>query len=176
MEEKAMGIIQHMSQTINDFSNYFKPDKEKIMFRAGDAVTKTLTLIEDSFRNREIAIEVEATDDPLINGYPNEFSQVLLNILLNARDAFTERRVREPKVVINTSTENGRAVVTVSDNAGGIPENIIDKIFDPYFTTKGPEHGTGVGLFMSKGIIEKNMGGLLSARNTYNGAEFRIEV
>jgi PAS domain S-box-containing protein len=176
MEEKAMGIIQHMSQTINDFSNYFKPDKEKIMFRAGDAVTKTLTLIEDSFRNREIAIEVQATDDPLINGYPNEFSQVLLNILLNARDAFTERRVREPKVVINTSTENGRAVVTVSDNAGGIPENIIDKIFDPYFTTKGPEHGTGVGLFMSKGIIEKNMGGLLSARNTYNGAEFRIEV
>jgi PAS domain S-box-containing protein len=176
MEEKAMGIIQHMSQTINDFSDYFKPDKERAMFRAGDAVTKTLILIEDSFRSREIAIEVQAADDPIIDGYPNEFSQVLLNILLNARDAFTERCVREPKVVINMATENGRAVVTVSDNAGGISEDIIDKIFDPYFTTKGPENGTGVGLFMSKGIIEKNMGGLLSARNTFNGAEFRIEV
>jgi PAS domain S-box-containing protein len=176
MEEKATGIIQHMSQTINDFSNYFKQDKEKLPFRAGDAVAKTLTLIEDSFRHREIAIEVNVEGDPVINGYPNEFSQVLLNILLNARDALLEREVNDPKVVINMASEDGRAVMTVTDNAGGIPEEIIDKIFDPYFSTKGPEQGTGVGLFMSKGIIEKNMGGRLTVRNTGSGAEFRIEV
>jgi len=176
LEEKTMGIIQHMSQTINDFRHYFKPDKERVPFRTGDAVAKTVTLIEDSFGSREVGIEIVTGENAVINGYPNEFSQVLLNILLNARDAFSERRVKEPKVVIKLTSENGRAVVTVTDNAGGIPEEIIDKIFDPYFTTKGPEHGTGVGLFMSKGIIEKNMGGRLTARNIGNGAEFRIEV
>lgn len=176
LEEKAMGIIQHMSQTINDFSNYFKPDKEKVPFHAGKAVAKTLNLIRDSFANRGIAIEVETETDPVVNGYPNEFSQVLLNILLNARDALTERRIGNPKVVIRLAAERETAVVTLSDNAGGIPDDIMDKIFDPYFTTKGPEHGTGVGLFMSKGIIEKNMGGRLTARNNENGAEFRIEV
>ncbi|MRR33413.1 HAMP domain-containing protein [bacterium] len=176
LEEKSMGIIHHMSQTINDFRHYFKPDKECVPFRTGDAVAKTVTLIEDSFGSRDVGIEIVTGEDAVINGYPNEFSQVLLNILLNARDAFSERGVKDPKVVINLTSENGRAVVTVTDNAGGIPEEIIDKIFDPYFTTKGPEHGTGVGLFMSKGIIEKNMGGRLTARNTGNGAEFRIEV
>jgi C4-dicarboxylate-specific signal transduction histidine kinase len=176
LEDKAAGIIQHMSRTIEDFSNYFKPDKEKIIFHAGKAVETTLCLIEDNFRSREIAIEVRSTEDPVIKGYPNEFSQVLLNILINARDAFAESGINNPKVIINMTTENGGAVVTITDNAGGIPEEIINKIFDPYFTTKGPERGTGVGLFMSKGIIEKNMGGRLSARNTGKGAEFRIEV
>ncbi len=176
LEESAMGIIQHMSQTINDFSNYFKPDKEKVPFQVSEAVSRTMTLIRDSFANREIAIEVMSVDNPVIDGYPNEFSQVLLNILLNARDALLERKIRDPKVKICLDIEHDKAVVTVNDNAGGIPEDIIEKIFDPYFTTKGPEHGTGVGLFMSKGIIEKNMGGRLTVRNTDKGAEFRIEV
>jgi two-component system CheB/CheR fusion protein len=176
MERKAMELIQHMSQTINDFRNYFKPDKERVTFPAWDAVTRTVALIEDSFRSQEIAIEITRKENPVINGYPNEFSQVLLNILLNSRDAFVSREVPSPKVDIIVTEENNRAVVTVTDNAGGIPEEILGKIFDPYFTTKGPEHGTGVGLFMSKGIIEKSMGGLISARNTGDGAEFRIEV
>jgi C4-dicarboxylate-specific signal transduction histidine kinase len=79
-------------------------------------------------------------------------------------------------VIITIEAEESRAVVTVADNAGGIPEEVMDKIFAPYFTTKGPQQGTGVGLFMSKTIIDKNMGGRLSARNTADGAEFRIEV
>lgn len=176
MEEKAMGIIQHMSRTIDDFRNYFKPDKERVTFLASEAVATTVHLIGDGFRNRGIGIEVVTGTNPSMNGYPNEFSQVLLNILLNARDAFSVRSIDGPRVVITLGKENGRAVVTVTDNAGGIPETIIDKIFDPYFTTKGPDQGTGLGLFMSKGIIEKNMGGRLTARNTGNGAEFRIEI
>jgi len=79
-------------------------------------------------------------------------------------------------VTITICREGGRAVVTIADNAGGIPEEIMSKIFEPYFTTKGPQAGTGVGLFMSKTIIEKNMGGRLAARNITNGAKFRIEV
>ena len=176
IEERSMGIIKHMSQTIDDFRNYFRPDKEKLPFSVREAVSRTLSLIEDSFKHRPIAVEVIAVDDPVIIGYSNEYCQVLLNILLNARDAFPEEIVDDAKVVITMGLESDRAVVTIADNAGGIAEDVMDKIFDPYFTTKGPDQGTGVGLFMSKAIIEKNMGGRLSARNTEGGAEFRIEV
>jgi signal transduction histidine kinase len=173
---KSMQIIQHMSRTIDDFRNFFKPDKEKVRFSVRDEVTKTLSLAEGSLQGQHISIEVVAEGDPVVEGYPNEFSQVLLNILINARDAIAERAIAAPRVVITVSGEGGRAVVTIADNAGGIPEEIIDKVFDPYFTTKGPQQGTGVGLFMSKNIIEKNMGGLLTVRNLEAGAEFRIEV
>jgi C4-dicarboxylate-specific signal transduction histidine kinase len=96
--------------------------------------------------------------------------------MINARDAFLDRKVDSPKVTINLFTEEGKSVVTITDNAGGIPADIIDKIFDPHFTTKGPDKGTGVGLFMSKIIIEKSMDGSISACNVGSGAEFRIEV
>jgi len=174
--KKSMGIIQHMSQTIDDFRNFFKPNKEKLVFKVREEVTKTLSLIEGSFQGRQTAVQVEVKGDPVIDGYPNEYSQVLLNILINARDVMTERGIPVPKVVITIDAQEGRSVVTIADNAGGIPEEIIDKVFDPYFTTKGPQAGTGVGLFMSKTIIEKNMGGLLTVRNLECGAEFRIEV
>jgi len=176
VEEKSMHIIRHMSQTINDFRNYFKPDKEKVPFHVNVAIAKTISLIEDSFKCHNIFIDINAAEDPVINGYPNEYSQVLLNILLNARDAFSERSVSAPRVTITIGTENERVFVTIADNGGGIPEEILHKIFDPYFTTKGPEKGTGVGLFMSKNIIERNLGGRLTVRNIATGAEFRIDV
>jgi C4-dicarboxylate-specific signal transduction histidine kinase len=165
-----------MSKTIDDFRNYFRPDKEKVEFRVRETIDATLSLIKDSFRSRYINIDVVAENDPIIYGYRNEFSQVLLNILNNARDILTERAIEEPRVMIRIFTEGGRAVVTIADNAGGIPEEIKGKIFDPYFTTKGPQAGTGVGLFMSKAIIENSMGGKLTGRNIADGAEFRIEV
>jgi len=172
----SMELIQHMSRTIDDFRNYFRPDKEKSTFKVTEAIENTLSLIEDSFKNQHIDIEVVAKNEPVIYGYRNEFAQALLNILNNARDALTERSIDAPKVIITIYTEDNRAIVTVTDNAGGIDKEIMGKIFDPYFTTKGPQSGTGVGLFMSKTIIEKNMGGRLVARNIANGAEFRIEV
>ncbi len=110
-------------------------------------------------------------------GYPNEFSQVILNILQNARDALLERKVSGGQVSIlsSASAENCKAVVAIADNAGGIPINILDKIFEPYFSTKGLQ-GTGIGLYMLKTIIGTNMGGQLTVSNTDQGAEFRIEV
>ena len=105
-----------------------------------------------------------------------EFSQVLLNILISAKDAFVSRGTAEPLLTIGLQREEGKAVLTITDNAGGIPDEIIEKIFEPYFTTKGPEQGTGVGLFMCKTIIEKNMNGTLSARNVADGAQFRVEM
>jgi len=174
--KKIMEVIQQMSKTIDDFRSYFKPDKEKVEFQAFEAVEKTISMLEGSFKASHILIEVQQTGDPVINGYPGEFIQVLLNILFNARDAFLARNVDDPKIRINLFAEGNKTVVTVTDNAGGIQEEIIDKIFEPYFTTKGPEQGTGVGLFMSKTIIEKNMVGSLTVRNIGGGAEFRIMV
>jgi len=172
----SMELIQHMSRTIDDFRNYFRPDKGKTEFELSGVITNTLTLIEDSFKNDQISIEIMTHDDPVITGYRNEFAQVILNILNNARDVLIEREISDPRVTISLSAEGDRAIVSIADNAGGIPEEIMSKIFDPYFTTKGPQTGTGVGLFMSKSIIEKNMGGMLTVRNTADGAEFRIEV
>ena len=173
--KKSMGLIHHMSSTIDDFRNFFGTDKEKVKFRVNAEVKKTLLLLEGCFATQQIRIEVEDSDDPFIYGYPNEFSQVLLNILINAKDEFAKKTVEDPRIRITLSGENGRTLVTISDNAGGIPEEIMGKIFDPYFTTKEPQAGTGVGLFMSKTIIEKNMGGTLSVRNQGQGAEFSIE-
>jgi two-component system CheB/CheR fusion protein len=174
---KAKQVIYHMSQTIDDFRNFFRPDKEKVLFKANDIVAKAVSLIEGSFREQRVNIEILAEEDIFIYGYPNEYSQVILNVLINARDAFIERRANEPKTVIITlSREDDKSVLTITDNAGGIAEEIMAKIFDPYFTTKGPDKGTGVGLFMSKIIIEKNMAGRLTACNVGKGAKFRIEV
>jgi PAS domain S-box-containing protein len=175
--KKAMAVIMHMSQTINDFSNYFRPDKEKSLFSVNGVVVKTLSLVEPSLKNLNIEVEVIKVTDAEINGYVQEYAQVLLNILLNCRDAFEEGNSDTPRVVtITIFKENDRSVLTVADNAGGIPEAVMGKIFDPYFTTKGPDKGTGIGLYMAKAIIEKNMGGRLSVRNSADGAEFRIEV
>lgn len=174
--ERAMDQILHMSQTINDFKNFFRPDKQKLTFRVQQVVTRTLSLIAGNFRKTAISVEINALDDPVITGYPNEYAQVLLTVFLNARDVFSERQIISPRIMITIGVEKGRSVVTIADNGGGISDDIIRRIFEAYVTTKGPERGTGVGLFMSKAIIEKNMHGSLSVRNTKEGAEFRIEV
>jgi signal transduction histidine kinase len=173
---KSMEIIKHMSKTIDDFRDYFKPEKEKADFHVIEAIKNTLSLLEGNFNDPKITIDFVGHDNPVINGYQNEFAQVFLNILINARDAIIERDIADARITITICSEDNCAVVTVSDNAGGVPVEIIDKVFDPYFTTKGPQVGTGIGLFMSKTIIEKNMGGRLSVRNTDTGAEFRIKV
>ena len=173
---KSMEIIQYMSRTIDDFRNFFSAEREKSEFRVTVAVSKALSLVEAGFNEYKIAIEKNEKDDVAVYGFPNEYAQVLLNIFMNARDVMNERNVESPRLKITVATENGVSVVTIADNAGGIAEDIIGKVFDPYFTTKGPQQGTGVGLFMSKAIIENNMGGRLSVRNTGEGAEFRIEV
>jgi len=174
--DKIMQLIQHMSRTIDDFRNFFRPEKEKSAFQLCQVVSRTLSLVEGNFSARQIKVDVIAADDPVVTGYPNEYSQVLLNILSNAADALQERNTVKPHIVVKVFTADDKAVVTVSDNAGGIGEDIIGRIFEPYYTTKEQGKGTGVGLYMAKNIIENNMNGSLTVRNTGMGAEFRIEV
>lgn len=173
---EAMKIILHMSQTIDDFRSFFRSDKKQVTFGINKVIEHTVSLIEKSFLDQQISIELTAECYPTHSGYPNEYAQVLLNILMNARDELVARAVDDARISIHSFVTGGKSVVTIADNAGGIPEEIVDRLFDPYFTTKGPDKGTGVGLFMSKTIIENNMGGCLTVRNTGKGAEFRIEV
>ena len=173
---KAMENLQHLSQTIDDFRDFTQPTTEKSLFSVEQVVAKTLSLIEASFTEWGIAIEVDISGAPQIDGYPNEFSQVLLNILMNAKDELRERRPHDARIAVSAWTEDGRTVVTITDNAGGIESEILGKVFDAYFTTKELGKGTGIGLFMSKDIIERKMAGHLSVRNVEDGAQFKIEV
>lgn len=173
---KSLSAITQMSQTIDDFMNFFNPNKAKTTFNPKDAITKALSFIEWGARRPAITFNVDAVDEILITGYANEYSQVFLNIFANARDVLAERRIAAPQVDICIFREGNRSVVTVEDNAGGIYEDVIDKVFAPYFTTKEEGKGTGIGLYMSKMIVEMNMKGLLTARNTKKGAEFRVEI
>jgi PAS domain S-box-containing protein len=172
---KATDIIQYMSQTIDDFRNFFKQNKEKQNYSLKEVLDKTLSFIEASFKNNNIQLELNVEEDIALHGYPNEYSQVLLNILNNAKDAHLKKNQFKRWVKIRAYPENEKSVVIICDNAGGIPDKIISKIFEPYFTTKEPGKGTGIGLYMSKAIIEKNMRGSLTVRNIEGGAEFRIE-
>ena len=173
---RAMDIIMHMSRTIDDFRNFFRHDKEIRSFIVNHVVSRSIEFISATLASSNIKVILTAGKDVTANGYQNEYAQVLLNILANAREALVERAVTEPVILINVTSENGCSVTTIRDNAGGIAEEILPRIFDPYFTTKEPGKGTGIGLYMSKVIIEQNMHGRLTARNVDNGAEFRIEV
>jgi PAS domain S-box-containing protein len=173
---KSMELIKHMSRTIDDFRDFFNTDKEMKLFDVAHVIDKAVELTEQSFQFPKIPITIHADGNVMVNGYRNEFAQVLINILKNARDVLVERSVETPFISVHTFVEGAASVVTITDNAGGIDEEIIDKLFDPYFTTKGPDKGTGIGLYMSKTIIETNLAGRLTVRNTGNGAEFRIEV
>jgi PAS domain S-box-containing protein len=173
--KESMALIQHMSKTIDDFRTFFKPDKGKEYFNVCQIVSRAVQLVKASFDNMQIKIVMHCNEVADTNGYPNEFSQVILNILINAKEALEANKTASPLVTIKAGIEENRTVVTISDNAGGIPDEIIYNIFDPYFSTKGPQ-GTGIGLYMSKNIIENNMSGRLSVRNSEVGAEFRIEL
>jgi PAS domain S-box-containing protein len=174
--EKGMELINFMSQTIDDFRYFFRADKLKKPFSVRESITRALSLVQASLKDNKIAIAIEADEDLQIQGFSNEFAQALLNLLGNARDALLERAVAQPLIRVKLFREGERAVLTISDNGGGIAEGIIGRIFDPHFTTKEESKGSGIGLFMAKTIIEKNMGGRLSVRNFEGGAEFRIEV
>ncbi len=173
---KVMEILQHMSQTITVFQDFTTPDKEKGLFKVDQVISNTIQLVDESLKKAGISLTVNSIGEQNIYGYPNEFSQVLMSMIMNAKDAFIEQDTVSPRIAVQSFTENGKSVVTITDNGGGIKEEIMDKVFDPYFTTKELGKGTGIGLFLSKTIIEKNMGGRLTVRNVDDGSEFRMEV
>lgn len=173
---EAMEILLHMSQTIDDFRNFFGEEKEKQEFFISKAVKRAMALVAPTLNNNNIRVEIETAADAVVNGFQNEYAQVLLNIVSNSREAAIERNISHPRIIIRIAREDEHSVLYIRDNCGGIADDVISRIFDPYFTTRGPDKGTGIGLYMSKVIIEQNMAGHLSARNVAGGVEFRIDV
>jgi len=157
--KKSKALIGYMSKTIDDFRNFFSPNKQKESFSVAAKINDTISFVSASFENNGIELVSELEDDSYINGYPNEFVQVVLNIVSNAKDAIVLHEIKNGFVKIKISKTEDKSKIEITDNGGGIPKDIIDKVFDPYFTTKDKGHGTGIGLYMSKVIIEDNMGG-----------------
>lgn len=174
----------HMSQTINDFQDFFKPNKESIKFTLEELVNNTLRIVEPIIKANFIEIKMLKHHSCTLVGPYNEYTQVLMNIFANAKDAFKSKDYENKVIKVILSKEDKYCVIEIVDNAGGIDENIIDKIFNPYFTTKAKTEGTGLGLYMSKEIVEKHMNGKIEVKNVdteYNnvkrkGVSFKIKL
>jgi len=168
--------IEHMSKTIDDFREFFKPHKQKTTFYINDNLVHLLDIIKPEFDSYNIFIQRDCGTRIFLNGYPNKFSQAILNILINAKDALVSRQIIDKKIVISLDYDlkEDTIVLIIKDNAGGIDQNIIDHIFDPYFSTKQDKNGTGLGLYMTKMIIEEHMNGKIYVSNDEEGAVFKI--
>ncbi len=174
--DKGMQLINGMSKTIDDFREFFNPNKKKALFQVREAIENAYSIVESAFASHMIEYHLEMYEDVEIKGYKNEFSQVIVNLLNNAKDVLIEKDVHPAYIRIFIIKSDDRLVIKVCDNGGGIPEDMLSKIFDPYFSTKEQGKGTGIGLYMSKMIIEDHMHGKLSATNTAEGACFNIEL
>ena len=174
--EECNVILSHMSNTISDFQNFFKPSKKKSIFSLQEECEKASFIIESSLKYNNIIFEIDIREDCDIFGYPREFSQAILNILSNAKDILVDRKIKEPNIKLILKKGSKYALIKIEDNAGGISEDIIDRIFEPYFTTKHATQGTGIGLYMSKVIIEDNMHGYINVKNGEFGAIFTIKL
>ena len=174
--EKIIQYSTHLSNTIDDFRTFFKANKKKELSSLTKIVDSTLNIIKVSIENRNISLNIDLNCDIEFETYSNEVKQVLLNIIKNAEDALLENKIQNPSISIKTYTQiPNNPTLIIKDNAGGIPDNVIDKIFDPYFSTKKAKDGTGLGLYMSKTIIEDHCGGKISALNDKDGVVFKIE-
>ena len=175
---------QFLSKTINDFRDFIKGDRIKKVFNLKDNIDSSLHFIEGAVKNNKINIVLDLKENIKIDGYENELMQCFINIFNNAKDALKEKVLKNRLIFISTHTNETKAIVAIKDNAGGIPKDIIDKVFEPYFTTKHKSQGTGLGLHMTYDLIVNGMGGTVEANNVefkyddkeYVGAEFVISL
>ncbi len=170
------GYARHLSNTIDDFRNFFSSNKEKRRFRLSECVQKALSIIGTTLKNRNIVLDMNVESDPQLFTYENELRQVILNLLKNAEDVFRENQTESPKIAIRIHAVGPKAILEIADNGGGVPAAIKERIFDPYFTTKETRDGTGLGLYMSKTIVEEHCGGTLSVYNSGEGAVFEVAL
>ena len=173
-------LISNMSATIEDFSNFFNPQKEKKSFEIKEAVNEALMILRKVIENESINLQIDVPINYKVLGVANELSQVIINLIQNAKDAFILNDIKNKKITIVLREEQilnkKYSLLEISDNAGGISKENIDKIFEPYFTTKHKSQGTGLGLFMSKMIIEKSLDGTIKHKNITEGSTFTISI
>jgi len=166
--------LNHTLSTLEEFRNFFRPNSTTKEFRISDTIDSVLVLVKDEFLKNTIKIEKEIITDIKIKGHENEFKHLILNIINNAKDAFIENNIKDKLITIKVTKNRNSSFLEIQDNAGGIPQHIINDIFKPNITTKPVGKGTGIGLYMSLQIAKKVHGDLY-VQNTSNGAKFIFE-
>ena len=174
-KKQVFSQIEHLITTLDEFRTFFRPNKNVVLFDARKAIESVLLLTKDEFIKYTIEVQVEELDKVSIEGIENEFKHIVLNIINNAKDAFNENETQERLISIKLFIKENKKYMTISDNAGGIPESVIEDIFKPNVTTKEEGKGTGIGLYMSDQIAQK-MGGSLRVENLGKGATFTLEI
>ncbi|MCD6172787.1 MAG: CBS domain-containing protein [Sulfurimonas sp.] len=170
--EKINTYVNNLTTTIDDFRNFYKSNKQSVRIRVDEVILQSLNIIKTSLENDNIEIVEEYNLKDEVEMYQGEMIQVIMNILQNSQDNFREKKIENPYIKIRTNNRS----ISICDNGGGISKDIIDKIFDPYFSTKLEKNGTGLGLYMSKIIIEDHHNGKLSVENINDGVCFRVEL
>ena len=165
-------LVDNLTTTIDDFRNFYKPNKKSITCKLENIIEKSLNIIEKSLESDNIKIIKQYNCIDTVKVYDNEVTQVILNIFKNSQDNLKEKNIENPYIKISTKNR----IIYICDNGGGIEEHIIEKIFDPYFSTKDEKNGTGLGLYMSKVIVEEHHNGKLKVENTADGACFIIDL
>jgi len=174
--DDSMKTIRHMSQTINTFRDFFKQNRAVQQFDLSIAIMATADLLQASLQAAGISLTLDLQPGCLLQGQPNDLSQVVLNLCNNARDILQARAVHDPVIRVTSQRVQGGVEIRIEDNGGGIADEVIDKIFDPYFTTKHKSQGTGLGLYISKKVIEGSFNGTIDVNSTSRGACFRIVI
>ena len=169
-------LTKYMSKTIDDFQSFFKPDKKKETFILQEVLQKSIQIIQGSLVSKNIELNTKLNQDYKYNGFPHELQHVIIIVINNAIDALIDKEIKNPKITIEFQEDSEHYHIFICDNANGINEEIIDKIFEPYFTTKHKSQGTGLGLYVSKMIIEDGMGGELNVKNKNGGVCFNISL
>lgn len=173
---EADNVIEYMSQTIDGFRNFFMPKKAKEEFYLYKVVDLVMSIVSSTLENYNIEVKMNIDKDIKLNTYKNEYQQVILNIINNAKDILVEKSIEKPTIRIEAFEDGQNTVLFIQDNGLGIKVEPKGKIFEPYFTTKQDSNGTGIGLYMSKIIVEKNMKGKLKVKNAPKGAKFSIII
>jgi len=168
--------IQYMSQTIDDFRNFFKQDRIQSKVNINHIIGEVETLLGPLLERKKITVIRDVDPSITVLVYPNELKQVLINLVNNAREAIEQSKTTKREIRISCEHNSRFCTISIEDTGGGVPLYIIDKIFDPYFTTKFESQGTGIGLYMAKMIVEKHFLGKLSVHNTVMGACFEIRL
>jgi two-component system CheB/CheR fusion protein len=165
--------VDYLNQTISDFRDFFKPDNHPTHFKLKTLLTKVTSLINKSLLDNNISIQIDVSDDISINTYENELIQIIINIINNSKDAIIENNIKDGYIHINVEKGADHTIIKICDNAGGIPEEILPKIMEPYFSTKG-DNGTGIGLYMCHIIMDMHIKGCIDVYNHNKGVCFKL--
>jgi signal transduction histidine kinase len=174
--DKSNQFIQNMSRVIDKFNNFFRKDDLMRDFNLNQVVNESLGFLDEQFQRNSIIVTNTIDEKIFLNNYKYEFAQVLLNILNNSKEAILGNSIKNAKIVISAQEDNTKVVISIQDNGRGIDEKIINQVFDPYFSTKLQSSGIGLGLYISKMIIEQSLKGSINIENNKNGVLVKITL